>query len=334
MLKLKRTLSRRLRKAVIAIAISFFILILAIYPDRYVKTTYDGIILWAVCVLPSLLPYFFLTALLTRTGVLKRFSKLFNPLTEKLFKLSGISFYVFLMSVISGYPVGSKLIADLYENNVITQNEAKKMSVLCSTSGPLFVIGAIGTTMFGNKTVGFIIYLAHVLSALISGIIFRNIGDLHSSNATAKNYAPPPNNDVLYECVYGAVTSSLIVGGFVSIFYVLSEVLLDFGILSPFTYLFSLALKPLGGTSETAKAISMGLIEFTKGCKLISTNGANLISVSTACFLVSFGGLSVIMQSITFLQKSKVSPAFFIIGKLLQAVISAIISVILYFLII
>ena len=115
----------------LAVVILFLILALSLFPDVYSKVTLNGIILWATSVLPSLLPYFFLTALLTKINVLAEFCNSLSPLVKKPFRLGGSAVYAFLTSILSGYPVGSKIIADLYSEDMISIGEATRMRLLC-----------------------------------------------------------------------------------------------------------------------------------------------------------------------------------------------------------
>lgn len=307
-------------KAILILSIIFLIIALAIFPEKYSKSTYSGVLLWAVAVMPSLLPYFFLTAILTKTNCLSKITYNLTPLSKKLFRLKGISFYAFFMSVLSGYPVGSKITSDLYQNGLIGEGEAKRLSLLASTSGPLFIIGAVGANMFFDKRVGFILYIAHVLSAIFTSLIFRNKFEPPTLNDYAHFYEKSDN--ALYECVYSSVISVLIVGGFVSVFFVISEILSDFYILYPITKLLSLILTPFSASGNEAEALSIGLIEFTKGAKMLAGLGVTPLTVSLANFIITFGGISAIMQSLAFLKNAKVSAKFFILGKFIQAIIS------------
>lgn len=319
--------SSKLIKPLITILIIFLILALAIFPDKYSKSTYEGLVLWAVAVLPSLLPYFFLTAVLTKLNVLSNFSNKCTPLTNKTFHLNGCAVYAFLMSVLSGYPVGSKITLDLYEKNVIDKNQCLTMGLLCSTSGPLFIIGAVGTGMFLSKTAGYILYVSHVLSALINAFIFR--GKRKNCFINDNYLSSQKSDNLLYDCVYSSVISALIVGGFVSVFYVISEIFLDLKILYPLTALIKLILLPFNVAPTDCLSFSVGLIEFTKGAKLLSEAGANSMSLSLTCFLITFGGASAIMQSLAFLKKAKVKTGAFILGKFTQGLIASVICFIL-----
>jgi sporulation integral membrane protein YlbJ len=313
------SLKRKKLNYALFLILLFLIITLSIFPERYSKSTYKGVILWGTAVLPSLLPYFFLTALLSKTGVLSEFGNTLTPLTKKPFRLGGISVYAFFTSVLSGYPVGSKIVSDLKKSNAISLGEAHRLSLLCSTSGPLFIIGAVGLCMFKDKTLGFILYITHVLSAILTALIFRNAGGDPKCNFS--KILTEKDDNALYDAIYSSVISVLIVGGFVSVFFVVSEILTDFKILYPLTLLVTAVLKPLGADLEIGKAFSVGLIEFTKGSQMLSQAVCPL-TVSLSCFLITFGGLSVIMQSLVFLKKANVKTGFFILGKLVQATIS------------
>ena len=293
--------------------------VLVCFPNKYLDSCLKGITLWAVVVLPSLLPFFFLTALFTCTGVLLKICSPFNKIAKKLFNLKGVAFYCFIMSVLSGYPVGSKIISELYLNGYINEGESSRMAILCSTSGPLFTIGAVGIGMFNSKICGFLIYLCHVLSAIFTALIFRNYGKKPSSSLTLNK---EPINNVLYSCMYNSVISCLIVGGFISVFYVFAEILSNFNLLFFLEKPLSILLNGTLNGKEIANAFVYGLVECTRGTKNLSLCGTNALTVSLATALCSFGGISIIMQSIVFLSKAKVKLKIFALQKTIQMLIS------------
>ena len=102
----------------------FCIILLMINPKLSMQTFYDGLIIWATKVLPALLPYFILTKLLSYTRFISRFGNILNPITTKLYGVGGISGYIYIMSIISGYPIGAKILSDLYCNNTISKQQA------------------------------------------------------------------------------------------------------------------------------------------------------------------------------------------------------------------
>lgn len=301
----------------VTLCIVAFMVCLIIYPDRYVSSTLEGIKLWVFSVLPSLLPFFFLTTLLTKTASLEKLSKKANKITKKLYNCGGITLYAQIMSILSGYPVGAKVVSDLYQKKLITKDEATRASTFCSTTGPLFIVGSVGISMFENKTIGLIFLITHILSSIFCGVCFRKYGD----NRTFGDFLTKKetSDNVLYDCVYQSVISVLIVGGFVSVFYTLSQILHDFNVL----FIFEKLLSPLLGKNFSVGFIQ-GIIECTKGCKILSVD-YSILSASLALGLISFGGFSIICQSIVFLKKAEVNIKIFLLSKLTQMIFSIIV---------
>ncbi|MBQ7642716.1 MAG: hypothetical protein IJS67_02325 [Clostridia bacterium] len=292
---------------------------LVIKPDAYVKSSLEGIKLWALVVLPSLLPFFFLTALASSLGLVTKLSSALEKPASAIFRCGGTCSFVFIMSVLSGYPVGAKIISDLYKKGETDSDEATRMSCFCSTSGPMFIVGSVGIGMFGDKRAGFILLFSHILSALVAGVIFRFYGKKTERRTLKKSLVTADN--ILYDCVYSSVISVAVVGGFICVFYVLADMAGDAGI-------FNLLSFPLGSLfgKDVATAFSSGLIECTRGCLALSKCGLSTYSVAFASALISFGGVSVIFQSLAFLSSAKVNTLVFLSSKIIQTVVSFLIA--------
>lgn len=300
-----------------------FICFALIYnPQKYIKVCYQGILLWGITVLPSLLPFFFLTLMLTGLGVINGFSKLLDKPTRFLYHAGGYSAVIQLISFISGYPVGAKLISELYIKGQISSKEATKISTFTSTSGPLFIIGSVGIAMFSNKTVGIIILISHLFSAILNGIIFRKYGD----NASIQPLLPTKSQstNLLYDCAYGATLSCLTVGTLIAVFSVFCQIAIDFKLLLPATNLFNL----LFNDTNLSTAFITGLIECTNGCNMLSKS-ASFLSVPLASFVISFGGLCILVQSIAFLKEARVKIKIFLLAKIIQGLTAFAISALL-----
>ena len=144
----------------LSLFLSFVILMVMILiltnPKKFSASTIDGFLLFANCVFPGLFPFLILTKMLTDLNCVKKFSHTFKKPMEKLFKVNGITSYVFLMAAMCGYPMGAKLIADIFDSNIYSEEEAKRAITFCSVSGPIFTIGAVGANMLGSLTAGLI----------------------------------------------------------------------------------------------------------------------------------------------------------------------------------
>ena len=163
------------KKNIFAIFLIFLISLIIAKPNLCIASIYNGLSVWAKCVVPSLLPFMFFTKLLTNLNFLQKITNKFSKLNSKLFNAPPISAHIFLMSIISGYPVGAKMIAEYHKMGILSANDTNKLCTFCSTSGPLFIIGSVGTAMIGSAKIGYIIFVSHILGAILNGILFRNL---------------------------------------------------------------------------------------------------------------------------------------------------------------
>lgn len=81
--------------------------------------------------------------------------------------------FAFIMGIISGYPVGAKIVTKLRENNICTKEECERLLAFTNNSGPLFIVGTVGISLIGDTSIGIILLLVHILASITVGIIFR-----------------------------------------------------------------------------------------------------------------------------------------------------------------
>lgn len=314
-------------KLVIGVLILILMIIFIINSEIYLQSIKDGLNLYVVCVLPSMLPFFFFSKILTEINFGNTLAKYTYKPFQKLFRAPPISAFIFVMSILCGYPVGAKLIGECYENNLISDSQAKKISTFCSTSGPLFIVGAVGVAMFDNKLYGFILLFAHYLGALINGFIYR------PKKKNTDEFLPLPtvnSDDVLNKSMLNSFLSIGLVGGYITIFNMMLDLLTNVGIIPLISDIFYF----LKVDRRLTSGVAGGLIEMTKGCLMLSKSGFSPHLILPLCeFLITFGGLSVTFQSMSFLSKTKISPAFYLLSKLSQGIISSIICYLLSLLI-
>lgn len=305
----------------------FFILLIALslilaLGSGFSVAVLDGVKLWAACVLPSLFPYFLITTLLSSLNATAKFSSLLTPFTKRVFRCGGLVGYAFFMSLISGYPVGAKIVSDLKNKGFIAEKEAVRAACACSTSSPMFLISSVGSIMFGSTQLGLKLLLTHIISAILIGFIFSFYGKDEKLSASSK-FVPQKVDNLLYQSVYSSVLSVLVVGGLITAFYLLTEVLLLTGALSPLINLLSLVCE-----KQTATAIVLSAFECTKGLKCFSVANLGFYTLPLCAATCGFGGISVIAQSIAYLKNAKIKTVPFLLSKVVAAVINFVIGLI------
>ena len=183
---------RRLPAALLSALLLFLLCLLFTAPARYAEACIQGMALWAKAVLPALFPFLILTGLLTKLGAAQKLADRLSPLTEKI-GLPGSAAYCLLVSLLSGYPVGSRTVADLYKGGAITREQAKRMSVLCSTSGPMFLVGSVGGAMFGSAAAGAVLLAVHLLAVIGVYLALYFANRRKKGNIHAGQKAPAPH---------------------------------------------------------------------------------------------------------------------------------------------
>lgn len=322
--KNKQVYSKKSKTKSYSLFITLFLILLTIClivnPKKYIASCYNGLSVWATCVLPSLLPFFIITKLLNELKILDKFFNKFAKINKFLFNAPSCSGYIFGMSIISGYPVGAKLICDFYQNHLITQKQANKLVTFCSTSGPLFIIGTVGAIMMKSALIGYILYASHIISAILNGVLYRKAfvddnNTTHDKTDTSTNY-----QTLLSNTMTSSISSIMVVGGFVAMFFMIIDILGDINLLYPFEWLFN-SIFSLVGVKNAGSGIINGLIEVTRGCKDIALLGLNpTISAVVLSGLIGFGGMSIHLQSLSFLMQCKVNIKFYFLQKITQTI--------------
>lgn len=132
-----------MNKRALTILVFSFLLFLIIFSSSNIIAVKEGLLIWCNSVIPSLFPFFIATELLNYTNLAQALGKMLNKIMRPLFNVSGEGAYALIMGIISGYPVGAKIVLDLYQNGKCSKDEAERLLAFTNNSGPLFIIGTV-----------------------------------------------------------------------------------------------------------------------------------------------------------------------------------------------
>ena len=329
-----------LKEKSISIIFILYLFFLVLFTKSNFNAAKKGITLWANNVVPSLFPFFVAVELLKHTNLIYYLSKKLDKYMKPIFNLPGVASFPFVMGLISGYPVGAKIVSDLYSNYLCTQKEAERMLAFTNNSGPLFIIGTVGCSFYSNTSIGILLLISHILSSICVGIILGIISRIKSAtntftanstqSASANNFSSLLQDDIriddlggiLGSAIVSAIKSILMIGGFVTIFSVILSILNNTKILTIISYFISniFHINP-----DYIVGLLTGFLEFTNGLYKISTINNKMLSINLilSSFIIGFGGISVTLQVLNIISKNKLSIKTYIFGKLLHGTISA-----------
>ena len=315
----------------------FFVLIaicLVVFSKTNLYAASNGLTLWATCVVPSLFPFFVITNLLSHTKVVSFTGKLLDKFMRPLFNVPGIGGFAFVMGLISGYPVGAKVVSDFRENNLVTKDEGERLLAFTNNSGPLFILSSVGISLFGDTKTGLLLLCTHILSCITVGIIlgkFSNKTNKYCDYTSSKPITQNTNitfknlGEVLGNSINSAISTVLMIGGFVVIFSVIISILNSANTLNFLSTFFKPLLAFLGFDFDFAKPLLSGIIEITNGVNSVANIHIKSISqnIVICAFLLGFGGFSVLLQVFSIASKTDLSMKKYFVGKLLQGFLAA-----------
>ena len=222
-----------------------------------------------------------------------------------------------LCGIISGYPVGAKIVTKFREDGICTKSEAERLLAFTNNSGPLFIIGTVGISLFGNTTIGILLFITHLLACISVGILFR-FWKKDNSNSSYKNkviYTANLTNsvkikdlgEILSSSISNAISSVVLIGGFVVLFSVILSILNSSGFFNLCTQLLEPIFSLFNINSSFITPLTSGIIELTNGIKGICNIQNKMISINIifCAFLLGFGGISILLQVFSIVSKSE-----------------------------
>ncbi len=316
-------LKSNLLTILIPAAVIVLCLFILIYPPEMLAAAKNGVNLWFNMVLPSLLPFAVAVQLLIGLGVVNFFGEVFEPVSSRLFRLPGEAGFAIIMGLMSGYPIGSKLVAALRRQNAVSEREAEVLLAVANNSGPLFILGTVGVAMFKSPVFGYFLMAAHYSAAIINGLIFSRL--LEKPKHRPKTRSPfvrairsmktqrakdgRPLGRLLMDAVKDSMETMFAIGGYIIFFSLVIETLKITGVM---------------GQKALESGLIGGIVEITSGLRLLSSDGINLTTGICAVALVSFGGFSINAQCLGMLSGSGVRFMTYAAAKLTHTVIACI----------
>lgn len=324
----------KLKQIILPICIYTFTIFLILFSSSNLSAAKNGLSLWAFSVVPSLLPFFIATELLSYTNIITILGNFLNKFMKPIFNVPGEGSFALLMGIISGYPVGAKIVSNFKAQGICNLEECERLLAFTNNSGPLFIIGTVGVSLFSSSSIGIKLFIVHLISCLLVGFIFRwwKKGKKNNSffqnekrnSSSVSNLSFNNLGTILSTSIQCAINSVIIIGGFVVLFSVIVSMLNNSKILDAICLLFTPIFELLHVSPAYFQGIITGIIEVTNGVKLVAINSSST-SIIICSFLLGFGGISVLFQVLSITSKAKISIKPYIIGKFMQACFSSVI---------
>lgn len=289
-------MTRRLWTSLVA-ALGFMMLILD--AKTALLGASEGITLCMQTVIPSLLPFFVLSILLTNAVSGMSF-RVLKPIGRMCGIPNGAQ-SALVIGMLGGYPTGANCVGQAFSDGAIPEYDAQRMLAFCNLAGPAFLFGIVADK-FSDPRIAWILWGIHIASALLVGMVLPGRSCRHANIPMQKSISFP-----------GALQQSLRIMASVCGWIIVFRILIAF--LNRWILWFFPAWLQV--------AIS-GILELSNGCcdlGRVPNEGLRMILSSA---MLAFGGLCVTMQTASVTNGLPLRT--YLWGKLLQCLFSIMLS--------
>ena len=273
-----------------------------------------SISIWKDNLIPNLFPFFILSSIIIEYNLIRVFNNIFSPIFSKMFHLPKELSYIFLISLISGFPSSSKYINDLLDKNLIDEDIANHLLIFTNYANPLFILGFIGNLL--NKELAIIILICHILSGISVGYIFNINNKNYKKIDLFRKETHSKIGNVLTKSIVDSINTLLLLLGIVTVFVIISNFI-------RITFNFN----------NTIYLFISSILEMSQGVMNIGISDINIyLKTILITGIISFNGLSIHAQIVGILSKYKIKYKYFLLSRILHSIIAIIlVSIIIFF---
>ncbi|MBQ2767108.1 MAG: hypothetical protein IJF49_03410 [Clostridia bacterium] len=270
----------------------------------------DSLSLCANKIIPSLFPSIVLAELIIASGIDGAATRLLERPMRTLFGFAGEAATALILGALCGFPVGARIAASLYDRGSIDRADFIRLLTFCNNTGMAFMIGTVGSALWSSRTIGLMLYVIQLLSAVLIGIL-GNICKKRKQESTPIMAVPPKSAPISFSrAIANSANSMMMICAYVVFF---SSVIGTLGIL-----LDRLSASPL------LDAILFGCFELSSGMNAAaSLADAHLGIFLSACF-AGWSGIAVHFQIFALTEGRGISYRPYIAAKGLQCLLSGI----------
>ena len=283
--------------------IIFLLVLLTLYTinsSLIIKSILEYTKLFITRLFPTNFIFFVLSTILIDQGLIE--------LINNKLKLDGSVFYVTIMSILSGIPSGSKYTKDLLEKGIIEEKTANYLLSFTHFPNPMFVLSTVTTLI--NSKIALKILITLILSNLIIAFIFKpKKKEVYKTNSSISN----DFSSSLAKAILDAIKVIIIIYGTSVFFYLITVIINKYLTLTVFSHV-----------------ILNGVFDLTKGLFSTILISNDLLRSLLIIIFFAFGSLSIHIQIKSIISNTSLKYKKFILGRILQIMISIPLFLLLY----
>lgn len=261
-------------------------------PAQALDAARQALGVWATAFVPALLPFFAVTGALSSDEAAALYARVFGRVFEALFGCPGRLAGAALIGLMAGSPAGA-IAADRLRGDA-TPAQLARGALIASGLSPGFLIGAVGTAVLGDPSMGAVLFRSQLGALFIGGLVMRRAFS-GGQGAPPQSAAGAPAGE---KGLIGAALAMLSVGAYMVMFGVAARLISLW--MPPGAEAFVLAAMEISGGSAALAALPV----------------AQDVRTLLLAFACGFGGLSILAQNLQRLRGVRLG--WYLSGKLLH----------------
>lgn len=309
----------------------YLIFLLLRYPALSLEYASTGLNLWFTKMVPTLLPFMILSGIMIRMDLTESFVSLLHPLLHRIFGTSKNGSYTIIMGFLCGFPMGARIVGELYEAGKLSRSESSRLLYFCNNIGPIYFLSYVVPTLAIEKPlvpllIMYGIPLLYGFVLLRTPLLYRNTNLLfrRSSPAACQGMIQPTAESNRHKSSADHKTMPLLAAVDASVLTGLVGIA-KLGGYMVFFNLLNIVFVPFHHADTELLNVYRCILEITSG---IDYSGRSLFY--PILILLPFGGFSCIAQTYSMIRQTDLSVRPYIFHKVVQTAITSVCYFVLY----
>ena len=296
-----------MKKKLFSLGLALIVIYCLICPRQMAVSVTNGLTLWYHSILPTLLPFCIFSNIIIQSGIYDTIFEKMYPAFRYLYPVRSPLIYPLIAGFLFGFPLGSKICADLHQAGKITTAEAQLISCISNNFGPAFLYNYMVIGLFQGTISTFSLLLCCYLPSFILGrimLLFNKKQDYPKS--ITNTYKKPTSGSqismkILDAGIMDGFTTMLKLAGYILLSALMSDI-----------------LKSIPFRNDILHCIGTGILEITNGIHSVSCLETNTLTKAIISIgIVNFGGISGILQTYAMMRNTGIRIQRYIIFKIL-----------------
>lgn len=295
-----------------------FLLLLLFQSKECIMLASNGLLIWYRNMIPSLFPFMILSGFLIRSGLSVKIGQWLQPALGSLFRLPPQMLYAIFMGFLCGFPMGAKMVSDMLDEKQISEREGEFLLAFCNNIGPLYMLGYV-IPLFEYKNPWTILggmYLIPLcyglfLRYLFPHYFFSSFPLLSMCSFKTENLKTPTYLESFQQALSSAIEQITMLGGCMVFFNCM--------LILPQSLQIFLSQTTISSYIPLYFSIFKALVEIGGGLQQLACISS--IPVFLPFSLLTFGGLSCIVQTCFITKNTGLRIGTYIMHKFIQSCI-------------